>query len=291
MIKGGIKEFPFRPEFGMPSTIRKGSRGSDVTLCQESLTKQGYPCTADGIFGSGTEATVKQFQSASGLVADGIVGNATWDKLLSGDASTGIAAPSPLPPVLVQAKALGHEIWGDPWRLWLFGVRAPNRNANAFDDMLGCVYVDDEGLYHAHYWPGTTDPGDYYLEHPMNRAGCAILVAGQYLDTWTIDLHAGKYEALCQRAGEVEVYRDPSMDDKLDLDPSTIAKGYFGINLHAATRTEGKTSTVVGKWSAGCQVHASADGFKMMMSLAHQQQDKTGLKTFSYTLMPQWWQD
>ena len=122
----------------------------------------------------------------------------------------------------------------------------------------------------------------------MQSAGCAILVAGQYLDTWTIDLHAGKYEALCQRAGEVKVYRDPSMDDKLDLDPSTITTGYYGINLHAATRNEHQTSTVVGKWSAGCQVHASADGFAKMMELAHQQQDKTGRKTFSYTLMDKW---
>ena len=155
--------------------------------------------------------------------------------------------------------------------------------------MLGCAYVNDDGLWEAFYWPGTTDPGAYYLEHPMNSAGCAILVKGQYLDTWTIDLHGGKYEALCQRAGEVSVFRDDSMDDKLDLDPSTIATGYFGINLHAATRTEHQTSTVVGKWSAGCQVHASADGFAKMMELAHQQQDKTGRKTFSYTLMDKWW--
>ena len=274
----------------MPSTIRKGSRGSDVVLCQDSLTKKGYPCEADGIFGSGTEAKVKSFQSANGLIADGIVGNGTWGKLLAdGSVDVGIAAPNPIPPVVQHAQSLGYETWGDPWRLFLFGVRSPNRDANAFDDMLGCCYVNDDGLWEAHYWPGTTDPGDYYLEHPMNRAGCAILVANQYLDTWTIDLHGGKYEALCQRKGEVEVYRDPSMDDKLDLDPSTIAKGYFGINLHAATRTEGKSSTVVGKWSAGCQVHASAAGFSKMMELAHAQQDKTGRKTFSYTLMDKWW--
>jgi len=274
----------------MPSTIRKGSRGSDVILCQDSLTKKGYPCTADGIFGSGTESKVKRFQAASGLVADGIVGNGTWGKLLAENPDdVGIAAPSPLPPVIAHAQSLGYETWGDPWRLFLFGVRSAERKADAFDDMLGCAYVNDDGLWEAFYWPGTTDPGAYYLEHPMNSAGCAILVKGQYLDTWTIDLHGGKYEALCQRNGEVSVFRDDSMDDKLDLDPSTIATGYFGINLHAATRTEHQTSTVVGKWSAGCQVHASADGFAKMMELAHAQQDKTGRKTFSYTLMDKWW--
>jgi hypothetical protein len=123
----------------------------------------------------------------------------------------------------------------------------------------------------------------------MNSAGCAILVPDQYLDTWTIDLHAGKYLALCERAGEVSVYRDSSMDDKLDLDESTITTGYFGINLHAATQNTGASSTIVGKWSAGCQVHASAAGFEKMMELAQAQQDKTGRKTFSYTLLGQWW--
>ena len=273
----------------MPSTIRKGSTGPDVKTCQESLTEHGFDCAADGIFGSGTEIQVKAFQSANGLVSDGIVGQSTWGKLLAENPDdVGIAAPGPLPPVILHAQALGYETWGDPWRLWLFGIRGPNRTADAFDDMLGCCYIDENGLWNAHYWPGTTDPGAYYLEHPMNSAGCAILVPGQYLDTWKIDLHAGKYLALCQRAGEVSVYRDSSMDDKLDLDPSTIATGYFGINLHAATRNEGASSTVVGKWSAGCQVHASAAGFEKMMSLADSQKDKTGLDTFSYTLMDQW---
>lgn len=273
----------------MPSTIRKGSRGSDVTLCQESLTKHGYPCGADGIFGSGTEAKVKEFQSANGLVADGIVGRGTWGKLLAEDSKAApVVAPGPLPQVIQHAQSLGHQTWGDPYRLWLFGIRSSNRNANAFDDTLGCAYVDEDGLWHVNHWPGTTDPGTYWLENPSRSQGCAILVEGQYLDTWKIDLHAGKYEALCQRAGEVSVYRDDTLDNKLDLDSSTIMTGYFGINLHAATQREGGVSTQVNKWSAGCQVHASAAGFEMMMKLAHMQKDKIGLDTFSYTLMRQW---
>jgi hypothetical protein len=172
--------------------------------------------------------------------------------------------------------------------MWLFGIRSSGRDANSFDDMIGCCYVDEDGLWNAHYWPATTDPGGYYLEHPMNSAGCAILVAGQYLDTWKLDLHGGKYEALCQRAGEVSVYRDASRDDKLDLDPTTITTGYFGINLHAATRNEGGQSTQVNKWSAGCQVHATQKGFARMMELAHLQVEKTGRKTFSYTLLDNW---
>ena len=62
----------------MPSTIRRGSTGKDVTQCQEDLTRHGYSCGADGIFGPNTEAQVKKFQSTSELVADGVVGPNTW---------------------------------------------------------------------------------------------------------------------------------------------------------------------------------------------------------------------
>ena len=54
--------------------LRKGTRGNEVKLLQEFLGT-----SADGIFGSGTEATVKEWQSKNGLAADGIVGPATWD--------------------------------------------------------------------------------------------------------------------------------------------------------------------------------------------------------------------
>tara|TARA_B110000285_G_C15024679_1_gene563497 strand:+ start:331 stop:1212 length:882 start_codon:yes stop_codon:yes gene_type:complete len=54
--------------------LRKGTRGNEVKLLQEFLGT-----SADGIFGSGTEATVKEWQSKNGLAVDGIVGPATWD--------------------------------------------------------------------------------------------------------------------------------------------------------------------------------------------------------------------
>ena len=38
--------------------------------------------TADGDFGPGTERALKQWQASNGLVADGIAGPATFEKLL-----------------------------------------------------------------------------------------------------------------------------------------------------------------------------------------------------------------
>ena len=56
--------------------LKKGSRGNEVKELQEFLD-----IGADGIFGSGTEASVKKWQSENGLTADGIVGPSTWDAM------------------------------------------------------------------------------------------------------------------------------------------------------------------------------------------------------------------
>lgn len=271
----------------MPATIRKGDRGSDVKLCQERLTTHGYACTADGIFGSGTESLVMQFQRAKGLGADGIVGPQTWDALLADPVEHDVEPPEPLPLVLRHLQSLGHKVvWKGDFHLNLFGIRSPNPKANSFDDTLGCAWTE-KGMWKVAYWPGTTDPGTYYLQNPMKVAGTAILVPGQYLDTWMIGLHGGKYEALCQLGGTVKVYRDSNKDEILDHDPESVAEGYFGINLHRSS-TSGE-STTVDRWSAGCQVHARLDGFNEMMELARKQADALGHDKFTYTLMDQWW--
>ena len=56
--------------------LKKGSKGEEVKELQKALG-----ITADGIFGPGTEAVVKNFQQENGLDYDGIVGKKTWEKL------------------------------------------------------------------------------------------------------------------------------------------------------------------------------------------------------------------
>jgi len=58
--------------------LKKGDRGSEVKEVQQMLG-----ITADGIFGSGTEYSVMQFQSRNELTADGIVGPKTYEKLVN----------------------------------------------------------------------------------------------------------------------------------------------------------------------------------------------------------------
>jgi putative chitinase len=59
-------------------TLKNGSSGEDVKRLQEKLG-----LTADGGFGPKTEAAVKNWQSANGFVADGIVNEAVWSKLFT----------------------------------------------------------------------------------------------------------------------------------------------------------------------------------------------------------------
>lgn len=65
-------------------TLRRGSKGSYVTLLQTALINRGYDLGAmgaDGDFGSRTERAVETFQRANGLTVDGIVGPKTWAAL------------------------------------------------------------------------------------------------------------------------------------------------------------------------------------------------------------------
>ena len=80
-----VKPDPVAPsaEVGLP-TLKKGDKGSHVSLLQTKLLNRGYQLPkygADGSFGNETMAAVKQFQQDNGLAADGIVGPNTWSML------------------------------------------------------------------------------------------------------------------------------------------------------------------------------------------------------------------
>ncbi len=65
--------------------LRRGMNGADVKTLQAALIAYGCSCGAagaDGDFGAGTEAALKQFQTRYSLGADGIAGKGTWGKLL-----------------------------------------------------------------------------------------------------------------------------------------------------------------------------------------------------------------
>ncbi|MDC0714515.1 peptidoglycan-binding protein [Stigmatella sp. ncwal1] len=67
---------------GSGPTLKQGQSGAPVAALQNRLNQLGFNAgAADGQFGPKTTAAVKAFQSAKGLVADGVVGPKTWNQL------------------------------------------------------------------------------------------------------------------------------------------------------------------------------------------------------------------
>lgn len=75
----------------MPPVLRYGANGPAVERVQLRLKETGFPPgRIDGLFGRATEAAVVAFQRADGLLADGVVGPATWCKLTGLGTGAGI---------------------------------------------------------------------------------------------------------------------------------------------------------------------------------------------------------
>ena len=183
-------------------------------------------------------------------------------------------------------KAKGYKWFenGD-YNLNIVGVRNAetlNEVTNKFDDHLTLSYkVDGEWNYHC--FDCTTDPGKHWVENVLSEKGVAILKEDQYRGSHKIRLHQGKYEALGQQK-PVTVYRDNNKDGTYDLNEDNTQTGLFGINIHRATKWEGKKSTQIDKWSAGCQVIAANDDFRLFMEICNKAKD-TWSNSFTYTLI------
>lgn len=61
-----------------------GVRGKILEIIQKRLNSLNFNCgLPDGVFGNNTKTALIAFQKAKGLIADGIIGNLTWRKLLN----------------------------------------------------------------------------------------------------------------------------------------------------------------------------------------------------------------
>ena len=149
---------------------------------------------------------------------------------------------------------------------------------NVFDDTLTISFKDEKGAWQFYAWMGTCDPGKKGVMEFHNNKGVARLVPGQYRSVWKIDKHQGKYDALCQRNGNVTVWRDANKN--LLFEKTVTDTGMFGINIHKA----GQDSTWVENWSEGCQVFKRVKDFDVFMSICKKAAKLHGNK-FSYTLL------
>jgi len=149
----------------------------------------------------------------------------------------------------------------------IVGIRSLTRSnslTNEFDDLITVSFKDENDEWQYYEWKATTDPSKELTK----------LVPGQYISTWSIDLHQGKYEALCQLHGKVRVCTD------LTYDENKVAKGMFGVNIRFA----GEDSMFEGKHLAGCQAFKRKTDFNKFMGILKKAAEIHGNK-FSYTLL------
>lgn len=182
-------------------------------------------------------------------------------------------------------KAKGYVWFSDAanktYDVNIVGVRnmsTGDKVTNVFDDMLTISFKDEKGVWQYYQWNATTDPGKKGVMEFHNKKGVARLVPNQYRGVWKIDKHQGKYDALCQRNGNVNVWRDSDKD--LIFENMLTDSGMFSINIHKA----GQDSTWVENWSEGCTVFKRVKDFDVFMSICKKAAKIHGNK-FSYTLL------
>lgn len=168
-----------------------------------------------------------------------------------------------------------------PYELNIVGVRTRSTKANRFDDEIHVFYKSKPLKWEYHIFKGTTDPGTFWLENPMQPQGTAILAQGQYVNSYKVGLHLGKYKALVQVA-PVTVIRDYDRNAKLDFFNGQKDTGLFGINIHRAM-SKG-TTKFIDKYSAGCQVFQNAEDFLRFMEMCDKHSSLYGNR-FTYTLL------
>jgi cell wall-associated NlpC family hydrolase len=107
------------------SILQFGVTSASVTLLQQKLGVT----PATGYFGSVTEAAVKSFQGAHGLVVDGQVGPQTWAAIFGGAPAPSTPKP-PAYPTLIRQPGLGAKalvlVAKEAGKPYLWGAAGPN---------------------------------------------------------------------------------------------------------------------------------------------------------------------
>ena len=153
-------------------TVASGASGARVRAVQGQLDGQGWRLPVDGTFGPVTTRSIRDFQTAHGLVVDAVVGPATWNCLVAGFFR--LDSPS-------QASAHLFHAWGERDRttalrnatqaavdLVMRGERGPLVDVGcAPDDLLGpgfftCTYSFEGGVVNFQVEGNALD--GYYVE-------------------------------------------------------------------------------------------------------------------------------
>lgn len=231
----------------------------------------------DGVFGPVTQWALSAFAGEPGTEVEPFV-------FSSRDAERLLGAAAPGTPVLsghggdvaaLAAAAMerrGYWIAHHPECVNIVYVEGASSNGtprtnspNHFDDLRIVFKVDEHHRPHlAGCWDGTTEPGRYWTEHPMNASGAARIAFSQR-KAWVMGVHhAGKpgaHEALVQVA-PITVHRDRNRDYRRDGDARDT--GLFAVNQHWGYDLPPND---IGKAGAGCLIGRTKAGHREFMAI------------------------
>lgn len=180
------------------------------------------------------------------------------------------------------AAKKGYKWFTAPYDLNVWGIRAKDFILDRIDDLICVAYVDGFGNEKLFSFTATTDPGKYYMSNPMNTKGCAVLQPGQYLGSHRIGKHRGKYKALVQ-VKPMRFWRVKMKNGQPDWANATTEIAVIGANIHRMLDLA--IATLVGQWSAGCQVFANPWENACLMNLVDMQIAMLKTDVVSYTLI------
>ena len=182
--------------------------------------------------------------------------------------------------LLNRAKSLS-DYKGIPTGHWILGVRSEEDKPDAFDDK----FYHFIGESFRQVIRGTTNPGVTILKNHsrFNPKGAAVVKSDEwYYDLWKYGKHHGKVEALLQLGSKVKIFRDGDKDNKSE-EQGELQEAWFGLNYHLnGYDIDAKsTGTIIGGWSAGCQVPCEVQKYKKQM----QEFKASKQATFTYCLL------
>lgn len=201
-----------------------------------------------------------------------------------------VAVGAVMPTRLRAMRDLGMVVFESGLlNLNIVGIRTKSPEPNKFRCTLELHYRDTlngQAVWYTRSYPCTTLPGTTYLQSPMRKAGCAILLPGQYRGSHVIGKHRDKYAALIQQR-PMQFVRDNTLDAIPDLTGPARSE-IIGCNVHAADNNpfdaHDPKRTDIGPWSAGCQVLSGSADYRDYWGLVIKSARQYG-PTFTYTLL------
>ncbi len=188
--------------------LRLGNFGDDIRVLQNQLLSSGFhPGPIDGIFGPRTHAAVIDFQKASGLAVDGIVGPATWQALERASQTyrgTGILSRRT---IVIDPGHGGVEpgaisVWGDKEKDFTLAIASKVRH-----------YLEDLGAIVVMTRYGDSVPGSDWVP-PVDDLLARVSVANSREADLFLSIHINAYPKDSSVSGVMGFYQGGSWNSQ-----------------------------------------------------------------------------